>query len=570
MSLKWRRPLTVGLSVIVGIALIPLAAASANALNAIPRAMASASGGVSVAAAAARTPGSFQAIAVSRVLDTGSRLGAPGPLAAYQSIAVRVLGVGAVPASGVAAVVVRVTVTSPTGAGYILAYADGATRPHASNLNFRAGQTVSNLVVVPVGGDGKIRLVNGSSRGSVQLMAAASGYYVAGEPSASGTFRALPMRRVLDTRSGLGAAGPLPGASSLPVTMIGVGGVPTAGVSAVVVNMTVTAPSASGYVAVAADGSPHTIASNVNFAPGQTVANLVVVPLGTDGKFSVFNGSRGSVQLITDVVGYYLTGRAKAAGTFQPVPASRLLDTRLGAAAAPLPAHASMSVTAVGRAGLPASGVSSVMLNVTVAGAAGGSLTIYPDGGDTATGSVLPFATGQTVANLAVVPVGPRGLIRVSNSSGGAVNLLVDVAGGYLTETGAATCNALHSDPAGTAITRWNPITLCVLSLLRQSAGNLGDVNTMIEYESSGDPNAVNNYDINAQEGHPSEGLIQVIRPTFDQYRTPQLPNDLFNPAANLYAGLNYAINTYGSIHNVPGLVSLRNGGGYVGYIAHL
>ncbi|MGI8416535.1 MAG: transglycosylase SLT domain-containing protein [Nakamurella sp.] len=557
---------------IVGIALIPLAAGSANALNAIPRAteMASASGAASVAAAAARTPGSFQTIAVSRVLDTGSRLGAPGPLAADQSIAVRVLGVGAVPASGVAAVVVRVTVTAPTAAGYILAYADGATRPHASSLNFAPGQTVSNLVVVPVGGDGKIRLVNGSSRGSVQLLAAVSGYYAAGQPSAAGAFRALPMRRVLDTRSGLGAAGPLRGASSLPVKMIGVAGVPTAGVSAVVVNMTVTAPSASGYIAVAADGSPHRTASNVNFTAGQTVANLAVVPLGTDGKFSVFNGSGGSVQLIADVVGYYLTGRAKAAGTFQPVPASRVLDTRLGAAAAPLPAHASISVTAPGRAGLPASGVSSVILNVTVVGAAAaGYLSIYPDGGGTATGSVLPFAPGQTVANLAVVPVGPRGLIRVSNSSGRAVNLLVDVAGGYLTETGAAPCNALHSDPAGTAITRWNPITLCVLSLLRQSAGNLGDVNTIIEYESSGDPNAVNNTDINAQEGHPSEGLIQVIRPTFDQYRTPQLPNDLFNPAANLYAGLNYAIHTYGSIHNVPGLVSLRNGGGYVGYIAH-
>lgn len=42
----------------------------------------------------------------------------------------------------------------------------------------------------------------------------------------------------------------------------------------------------------------------------------------------------------------------------------------------------------------------------------------------------------------------------------------------------------------------------------------------------------------------------------------------LYDPAANLCAGLNYAIHTYGSIHNVPGLVSLRNGSGYVGYIA--
>jgi SLT domain-containing protein len=89
----------------------------------------------------------------------------------------------------------------------------------------------------------------------------------------------------------------------------------------------------------------------------------------------------------------------------------------------------------------------------------------------------------------------------------------------------------------------------------------------MIYYESSGNPNAINLWDINAKLGHPSKGLIQVIQPTFDRFRSLQLSADLFSPAANLYAGLNYAIYRYGSIHNVPGLVSLRAGGGYKGYI---
>ncbi len=133
---------------------------------------------------------------------------------------------------------------------------------------------------------------------------------------------------------------------------------------------------------------------------------------------------------------------------------------------------------------------------------------------------------------------------------------------------GAALCNSTASNPAGTAITRWNPVTLCVLQVLRQSSGNLADVNLIIKYESSGDPNAINLYDINAKLGHPSEGLIQVIQPTFNRFRSLQLSANLYNPAANLYAGLNYAIYTYGSIHNVPGLVSLRAGGPYKGYIA--
>jgi SLT domain-containing protein len=100
-----------------------------------------------------------------------------------------------------------------------------------------------------------------------------------------------------------------------------------------------------------------------------------------------------------------------------------------------------------------------------------------------------------------------------------------------------------------------------------QTASNVSDVDIVIRYESSGDPNAINNWDSNAQAGHPSTGLVQVIQPTFDYYRSGLLPADLYNPAANVYAGMHYAISNYGSIHNIPGLVSLRNGGGYRGYL---
>ncbi len=132
---------------------------------------------------------------------------------------------------------------------------------------------------------------------------------------------------------------------------------------------------------------------------------------------------------------------------------------------------------------------------------------------------------------------------------------------------GSTLCALTPRDPSGTSITRWNPVVLCVLAMLGQPAGELSDVDTIIVYESSGDPNAINLYDINAQEGHPSIGLVQVIKPTFDAWKSALLPNDLYNPAANVYAGMNYAIHRYGSIHNIPGLVSLRNGGRYKGYI---
>ncbi|RMI37006.1 transglycosylase SLT domain-containing protein, partial [Streptomyces triticirhizae] len=71
--------------------------------------------------------------------------------------------------------------------------------------------------------------------------------------------------------------------------------------------------------------------------------------------------------------------------------------------------------------------------------------------------------------------------------------------------------------------------------------------------ESSGDPNAINLWDINAINGTPSIGLLQVIQPTFDAYHVPGTPYDLYDPVANIVAAANYAWDRYGSIDNVNG-----------------
>ncbi|MEV4947089.1 transglycosylase SLT domain-containing protein [Streptomyces sp. NPDC053755] len=69
--------------------------------------------------------------------------------------------------------------------------------------------------------------------------------------------------------------------------------------------------------------------------------------------------------------------------------------------------------------------------------------------------------------------------------------------------------------------------------------------------ESSGNPKAQNNWDVNAQNGTPSKGLLQVIQPTFDAYHVAGTPHDLTDPVANITAAANYAADKYGSIDNV-------------------
>ncbi|MFG2222532.1 transglycosylase SLT domain-containing protein [Streptomyces sp. NPDC048644] len=81
--------------------------------------------------------------------------------------------------------------------------------------------------------------------------------------------------------------------------------------------------------------------------------------------------------------------------------------------------------------------------------------------------------------------------------------------------------------------------------------GSYNGLHRNIMRESSGNPNAVNNWDINAINGIPSKGLLQVIQPTFDTYHVKGTPHKLTDPIANITAAANYAAHRYGSIDNV-------------------
>ncbi|WP_406493148.1 transglycosylase SLT domain-containing protein [Streptomyces sp. NBC_00846] len=81
--------------------------------------------------------------------------------------------------------------------------------------------------------------------------------------------------------------------------------------------------------------------------------------------------------------------------------------------------------------------------------------------------------------------------------------------------------------------------------------GSYNGLHRNIMRESSGNPNAINGWDINARNGVPSIGLLQIIKPTFDAYHVPGTAFSQYDPVANLTAAANYAADRYGSIDNV-------------------
>lgn len=87
----------------------------------------------------------------------------------------------------------------------------------------------------------------------------------------------------------------------------------------------------------------------------------------------------------------------------------------------------------------------------------------------------------------------------------------------------------------------------------------------IIQHESGGNPNAINNWDSNAAAGHPSKGLMQCIDSTFNSHKLPGHDN-IYNPVDNIIAGVKYSVDRYGGLGNVPGIKAMAHGGAYRGY----
>ncbi|WP_037847598.1 MULTISPECIES: PKD domain-containing protein [unclassified Streptomyces] len=383
--------------------------------------------------------------APTRLLDTRAGTGAAkAKVGAYTPVRLKIAGSAKVPA-GVAAVVLNVTVTNTTAAGHVSVYPSGRERPESSNLNYDAGQTVPNQVIVPVGKDGYIELYNGGWK-AVDLIADVTGYF---DRAAADGYTSLNPVRFVDTREGLGTArGQVAGQGTFGVQITGRSGIP-AGATAVALNVTVTDPKQAGHLTVFPSGQTAPSTSNLNFTPGQTVANSVIVPVGADGKINVRNGAWAGTDVIIDVVGYYGAG-SKAAftsttpGIWKGAP-WRLMDSRrLPAGSWPCLAggYYPMNMDSMNRGGLP---IEAYVLNLTVAGTTGaGHLSVAPDpysmdayrnGRPTPpprpSTSALNWTAGKDVSNLVQAKPGPHEVVDLWNQSTREVHYVVDWFGEY-------------------------------------------------------------------------------------------------------------------------------------------
>jgi hypothetical protein len=262
---------------------------------------------------------------------------------------------------------------------------------------------------------------SGPATGTVTVTAAAESF-------SPGAMVSLSPYRLLDTR----ITGPkLGSAQTRPLQVTGVGGVAKSGVSAVVLNVTVTETTSTGYLTVSPTGIARPLVSNLNWSAGATIPNAVTVKVGPTGSVDLYQSGPGTAQVIVDVAGYYISGTVTEPGGFAPITPARILDSRT--TGGKFASNETRDLTILGAGGLPASNVSAVVLNVTVTETtANGYLTVFPSATIKPLASNLNWTPGLTIPNLVTVQVGVNGKVSIYEAGAGTSQVIVDVAGYYL------------------------------------------------------------------------------------------------------------------------------------------
>lgn len=257
----------------------------------------------------------------------------------------------------------------------------------------------------------------------------------AATPPTDGTYYATKLTRVADTRTGLGVARHrIRAGETLLVPVLGRGGVPTTGVSAVAINITIVNPDRSGWLTAYGAGGKVPHIASASFGAGWTGAIAPTVDLGPDGRIALLTPV-ASLDLVVDVLGYYGSTTTTGAAGADYVPARpnwRAADTRATRRLAP---GASVNV-GFGYTSTEPTSVTAVRVNITALNANGpGWLTAWSGVGSAPTGSVVNVARGEVSPNSVLVPVRRVSTggyaFTIKNTGPVPMDVLVDMQGYY-------------------------------------------------------------------------------------------------------------------------------------------
>ena len=359
-----------------------------------------------VHAALSIAPEVFSPMQPQRMADTRQI----AELSSESPLILDVRGTFGLPTQGLEAVVLNVTATGATSNGFVTVWPCADTKPLASSVNYTAGEDIPNTVIASPDQYGKICL---DSSTPVNLLADLSGWFLSGD----GLHTFTPQRAFDTRKTGFVLTPETP--YSLQVT--GSFGLPSSGVSSVVLNVTATGATASGYITVWPCNQPQPNTSSLNYLPFQDIPNAVIATVDSNGH--VCFASSSPTFLIADISGWFAQGT-----NLNVITPQRLFDTRPAKRVSTSPTYVLDLSTA---SPISPGAATAVVLNVTAAGATkAGFATVWPCDQPQPPTSNLNFDANEDIPNLVITKVSATNTVCFSASA--PVHLLADLFGWFM------------------------------------------------------------------------------------------------------------------------------------------
>ena len=358
-----------------------------------------------VHAALSIAPEVFSPLQPRRIADTRPS----GLVSTSSPLIIDLKGTFGLPNAGLGAVALNVTATGATQNGYVTVWPCSEIKPPTSSVNYAAGEDIPNTVIGSPDAYGKICL---DSLTPVNLIVDLSGWFISGD----GLHTFTPQRAFDLRQSGF----VLTADNQAEFQMTGNFGIPTTGVSSVILNVTATGATAPGYITVWPCDQPQPYTSNLNYLPYQDIPNAVIATVDANGQ--VCFASSSPTFLIADISGWFAQGSNLNVMTPQ-----RLFDTRPTKRVSTTPIYI-LDLSAASPIALGAA--TAVVLNVTATGATKkGFATVWPCDEAQPPTSNLNFDANEDIPNLVITKVSASNTVCFNAST--PVHLIADLMGWF-------------------------------------------------------------------------------------------------------------------------------------------